>query len=390
MRNPSPLPDLLTGCLLGGAIGDALGAPVEGLGLDQIRERYGGDGLTDYAEGSYGIGAVTDETQLTLRVAEALVRASIRERSKGIGGAAPGIVQMLCLEWLSTQGVDMPPQGSHHGWPFGNTAMHARRGHSAATVDALRRAAARQRPGVPLGTVAEPVNNSKGCAAVVRAAPCGFGTGSIDSAFGMAERVAALTHGHRTAHLAAGAFSATVWGLVRGAPLEQALSEGRGVLEDREGHEEVSRALDKAVSVAARGVPTAADLAELGDGWTSEEALAVAVCVALHADGPYAAEEGAQGTPATDRRALPKAGRRSLLLAVNHSGDSDSLGALCGNLIGARHGVHAFPGHWQSQLEVRDVAIRLAADCALEYAPWPPDDSDFGGAHPSWSRRHSA
>ena len=33
------------GCLVGGAIGDALGYPVEFMKLDAIREKYGKDGI---------------------------------------------------------------------------------------------------------------------------------------------------------------------------------------------------------------------------------------------------------------------------------------------------------------------------------------------------------
>ncbi|MGW5879125.1 ADP-ribosylglycohydrolase family protein [Nocardiopsis terrae] len=395
MRTPSPLPDRLSGCLLGGAIGDALGAPVEGLGLDQIHERYGGRGLTEYAEGSYGVGAITDETQLTLLTSDALVRASVRARDKGIGGAAVGMVQMAYLEWarIHGSGPDTAPAPSGPS-PAGPAApagprngpgpLHAPRGYGAATVAALREAAARNEPGLPLGTVAEPVNNSKGCAAVVRTAPCGFGTVSAEYAFELAEQVAALTHGHRTAQLAAGVFAATVWGLVRGGELPGSLARARGLLEDRRGHGEVSRALDSAASVAARGVPDAWDLAGLGDGWTSEEALAVAVCVALRAEDLTVPDTG-PGSRGPGHRGLPEAGRHGLRLAVNHSGDSDTIGALCGNLIGARYGVHAFPGHWQSQLEVRDRVLGLAADAALEYGPCPPASLEHGGVHESWA-----
>jgi ADP-ribosylglycohydrolase len=407
MRTPSPLPDRLTGCLMGGAVGDALGAPVEGLGLDQIHEHYGPEGLTEYAEGSYGIGAITDETQLTLRTSDALIRASVRARDRGIGRAAVSMVQMAYLEWARihrdedeadapvSRGAEaafpapggLPPEASA-GFPGGVLAqnpMNAPRGYGAATVAALREAEARKDPGRPLGTVEEPVNNSKGCAAVVRVAPCGFGVSRAENAFDLAMRVAALTHGHRTAQLASGVFAATVWGLVHGGETAESLEEARKLLKGHTGHEEVSQALDSAVRTASRGVPDAWDLAGLGDGWTSEEALAVAVCVALRADDFTSANTG-PGHPS--HLGVSEAGRRGLRLAVNHSGDSDTIGALCGNLIGARYGTHAFPGHWQSQLEVRDQVIGLAADAALEFGPCPPAALGHGGVHESWVMAH--
>jgi hypothetical protein len=62
---------------------------------------------------------------------------------------------------------------------------------------------------------------------------------------------------------------------------------------------------------------------------------------------------------------LAEAGRLGLLLAVNHSGDSDSTGGLCGSLLGARFGTAVLPGRWQAGLEVRDTIVLLAADAAL-------------------------
>ncbi|WP_017584857.1 ADP-ribosylglycohydrolase family protein [Nocardiopsis ganjiahuensis] len=402
MHTPSPVPDRLTGCLMGGAIGDALGAPVEGLGLDQIHERYGPRGLTEYAEGSYGVGAITDETQLTLRTADALIRASVRERDKGIGGAAVGMVQTAYLGWvrIHRDGTEPGPSAgtapapAPAGGPRAPLAfpdpLDSPRGYGAATVAALREAEARKEPGRPLGTVEEPVNNSKGCAAVVRVAPCGFGAGKAEYAFDLAVRVAALTHGHRTAQLAAGVFAATVWGLVRDGEIADSLGEARGLLEGRSGHEEVSRALDAAVETASRGVPTAWDLAGLGDGWTSEEALAVAACVALRAEDLASPATAPVLEPGySSHRGIPEVGRYGLRLAVNHSGDSDSIGALCGSLIGARYGVHAFPGHWQSQLEVRERVIGLAADAALEFGPCPPSEPAREGVHGAWAAAHS-
>lgn len=395
MHTPSPVPDRLTGCLMGGAVGDALGAPVEGLGLDQIHERYGPRGLTEYAEGSYGVGAITDETQLTLRTADALIRASVRARDKGIGGAAVGMVQTAYLGWvrIHRDGPDpdhpagTAPAGGPQAPPAVPDPLNSPRGYGAATVAALRKAEARQEPGRPLGTVEEPVNHSKGCAAVVRVAPCGFGAGKAAYAFDLAVRVAALTHGHRTAQLAAGVFAATVWGLVRGGEVVDSLEEARHLLEGHSGHDEVARALDAAAETASRGVPTAWDLAGLGDGWTSEEALAVAACVALRAED-LASPATAPALGHSSHRGIPEVGRHGLRLAVNHSGDSDSIGALCGSLIGARYGVHAFPGHWQSQLEVRERVIGLAADAALEFGPCPPSEPAHEGVHGSWAVAH--
>ena len=69
--------------MLGGAIGDALGASIEFESIDEIRRRHGPDGLTGYAEAYGRTGAITDDTQMTLFTAVGLMQARARYRGKG-------------------------------------------------------------------------------------------------------------------------------------------------------------------------------------------------------------------------------------------------------------------------------------------------------------------
>jgi hypothetical protein len=187
-----PGPDRIMGCLLGGAIGDALGAPVEG--------------------------AITAGTQLTLVTAEALIQASVRARSKGIGGATGGLLQSAYLRWHRAQ--DDPVPGAPdpgETWLSAQSEMRAWRAPGRTCLSALRAAAARGKPGHPLGTVERPINDSKGCAGVVRAAPAGFGfsprapggvSAYLRAGFEDGCAAGALTHGHPSGHLPAGTGSA--------------------------------------------------------------------------------------------------------------------------------------------------------------------------------------
>ena len=64
----------IKGCLLGGAIGDALGAPVEFLEWSVIEAKFGPQGIVDFAP-AYGItGAITDDTQMMLFTAASLLQ----------------------------------------------------------------------------------------------------------------------------------------------------------------------------------------------------------------------------------------------------------------------------------------------------------------------------
>ncbi len=70
-----PTPSLLSrfrGCLLAGAVGDALGAPVEFTPLGEILGEFGPGGPAELEDGPYPAGSVTDDTQMTLFVAEGL------------------------------------------------------------------------------------------------------------------------------------------------------------------------------------------------------------------------------------------------------------------------------------------------------------------------------
>ncbi|MBO3274112.1 ADP-ribosylglycohydrolase family protein [Pseudomonas schmalbachii] len=74
----------IRGCLLGGSVGDALGAPVEFLDWSAIQQKYGPSGIRDLDQ-AYGVmGAITDDTQMMLFTAEGLLRAHVRQVSHGI------------------------------------------------------------------------------------------------------------------------------------------------------------------------------------------------------------------------------------------------------------------------------------------------------------------
>src|SRR5215475_10085509 len=110
-----------TGCLLGGAVGDALGAPVEFHSIHLIRDKYGSAGITDY-DAAYGRrGAITDDTQMTLFTAEGLLRAIARRRRDGVYRPSSAIHQAY-IRWLRTQSESSRAHFSEdkmNGWLIG-------------------------------------------------------------------------------------------------------------------------------------------------------------------------------------------------------------------------------------------------------------------------------
>lgn len=318
------------GCLLGGAIGDALGAPVEFLSWSRIRQVYGPVGVTDLITGPDAVAAITDDTQMTLFTVDGLIRA-----------AEPEVLYRAYRRWLDTQ--QQPGPVRPDGWLAAQPWLYARRAPGNACLSGLR--ASR------MGTPEQPLNpDSKGCGAVMRSAPFGLDPRASHAAiFDLAVAAATQTHGHPSGYLAAGAFAVIIRGLVDGLRPVDAVDLARDLLANRSGHEETSAALDAARAAAKRPAGVA-ELEQLGGGWVAEEALAMGVYCVL-------AESGAEPDP-----------RRALLLAVNHSGDSDSTGSICGNLLGAWLGQPALPPDWVVQLEGRGTILALADDLVAVHA----------------------
>jgi ADP-ribosylglycohydrolase len=341
------MPDLrarIRGCLLGGAVGDALGAPVEFMGLAGIRARFGPDGIRDFAPAYGRIGAITDDTQMTLFTAEGLFLAWRRSWTYGIAHA-PSMIHAGYMRWFVTQGGQASwVSGAAEGL-LALPELHSRRAPGATCLAAL--GASRR-----YGDVA--VNDSKGCGGVMRVAPCGLFppfAPTPEAAFRLGCEAAALTHGHVSGILPSGHFAATIALLREGAGLAQALDGADALLAQQEGAAETLAALAAARALAARGRPSPEALEQLGGGWVAEEALAIAVACAL------VAEDFADG----------------VRLAANHSGDSDSTAAMAGNLLGALWGEAAIPAHWLDALELRaEIAVladRLAAAALRELDP---------------------
>jgi len=337
------------GCLLGGAVGDALGAPVEFLSLAEIRERFGAAGITEFAPAYGQVGGITDDTQMTLFTAEGLLRATSRWEGRGICHV-PSVVRLAYVRWLRTQGIAPHPSLAFKvdGWLSGLPALHARRAPGRTCVTALQ--------GERLGTVEQPLNRSKGCGGVMRTAPVGL---VANDPFRLGCELAALTHGHASGFLAAGCFARLIFGLVHGAALSEAIQAARAELASHRDHAEVERALASAVAAAASGPPNPEAVERLGAGWVAEEALAIAVYCALVHQNDFSA---------------------GVRLAVNHGGDSDSTGAIAGNLLGTLLGVEAIPARWLEALELREEITTVADDLLIGFC----DDEAWWARYPGW------
>jgi len=337
-----------SGCLLGGAIGDALGAPVEFMSLAQIRENFGDDCITDFHPAYGKSGAITDDTQMTLFTAEGLLRGLVRCREKGIGGAEVAIVHGSYLRWLQTQSSSFDSsKGSGDGWLIQQEGLWSRRAPGNTCIGALASAPS-------LGTPAN--NDSKGCGTVMRVAPIGL-LYDDERAYRLGQRTSELTHGHATASISAGVFCQIISQLRAEVPLEQAVISALETAREKETElgvaNETSEAIEAALSLARAGKTPSPELIEtLGAAWVAEEALAISIYCAL------VARDFSHG----------------VLLAVNHGGDSDSTGAITGNMLGLIYGQDQLPKAWRETVELKEVIEQVAHDLVDVPANFFPDD----------------
>jgi ADP-ribosylglycohydrolase len=319
---------------LGGAVGDALGAPVEFHSMPEIIRRFGSRGILDFAS-AYGlVGAITDDTQMTLFTAEGLLRAAVRHESKGICHI-PSVVHHSYLRWLKTQGETTTCEAipvAMDGWLIGLSSLWSRRAPGGTCLSSLRGAK-------HLGETVQ--NESKGCGAVMRVAPIGL-VARADEAFELGFEVAALTHGHPSGSLSAAFLAYLIRRIIDGDSLQDAIFMAKNVLRAHQDHEETLDALNVAERYAASRDLNALREGRLGEGWVAEEALAISVYCAL----------------------LFRNFEEAVTGAVNQSGDSDSTGSITGNICGAIYGVESIPERWLGQLELRTEITEIADDLA--------------------------
>ncbi len=348
------------GCLVGGAIGDALGAPIEFDDINRIKANHGTGGITDFVEFPGNVGAFTDDTQMTLFTAEGLLRAQHRAMLKGIGGALNKITYQSYLRWLYTQdhefdeeGIEIDASKLGEGWLLKQKTLYQRRAPGNTCLTALR-------SGV-VGTIRNPINDSKGCGTLMRVAPVGLMFyGDNELAFETACELSAITHGHPTGYLSAGFLASMISDLAVGVRLENCIQNAMKILIKYDHHEETLEALNRSLNLYESASKNETDedpklIEKLGGGWIAEEALSISIFSSLMYKNDY---------------------KKGVLYAVNHSGDSDSTGSITGNILGLINGIENIPEKWNNNLKNLDIVKQVSEDLHIQVKgdTYNPDD----------------
>lgn len=372
IKEPERYLDKIRGSLFGGAVGDALGYPVEFLDEESIFSRYGENGIREYEldfESKKAL--ISDDTQMTLFTANGILIADTRASMRGIGGIPHDYIPMSYLDWLRTQEMTFEKSRKQsHGhtegcfsWLADVPELYSRRAPGHTCISALNQ--------YKNDTI--PQNNSKGCGGIMRVAPLAL----INYSHVPMERldregaeIARITHRHSLGYMPAAVLVHIISRIVypkQQQSLKEIVIEARDTAADifaDDGYlKKLTETINLAVSLSENGESDLDNIHQIGEGWVAEETLGIAIYCSLRHQDDFSA---------------------GVTAAVNHKGDSDSTGAVTGNILGALLGYEAIEEKWKSNLELADVILEMADDlchgCQMnEYSHYED---------PDWTRKY--
>jgi ADP-ribosylglycohydrolase len=200
-----------------------------------------------------------------------------------------------------------------------------------------------------MGTIENPLNNSKGCGGIMRIAPCGLLYSPSDNAGYIASECAAITHGHALSHMSSYICAAIISMITyEDMTIDQAITEAiRLVSEhherfnDKDNSLQALTCLNKAIDLSKQNLSDPQAIKEIGEGWHADDALAIALYACLK---------------------YPNSFEDAIVCAANHDGDSDSTAAIAGNILGAYLGIDAIPQYYIYNVELKDTILEIADD----------------------------
>jgi poly(ADP-ribose) glycohydrolase ARH3 len=276
-----------TGALIGSAVGDALGAPVEGWSMKMISSVYGEETGWKMIYGRY-----TDDTEMMIGVAESLIE------HKGFNGAN------MARRFI--QNYD------------------ARRGYGPGSKEALKRI----RDGASWEEASENLfggEGSYGNGAAMRIAPIGilyYDNG--DKVREIAYKSSHITHSHELGKEGAALQAFSIALAVRGQK-DGMLSALREFVQN----DVYAAKIRKIAILLDKEVSKEEVIADLGNGEAAFNSVPTAIYSFLRFDN---FEE-------------------SVVYAVSLGGDTDTIGAMTGAISGAYYGEGAIPTEWMERLE---------------------------------------
>ena len=312
--------DKIRGSLVGGAVGDALGYPIEFWGEEQIFGKYGERGITEYELDSFtGKALISDDTQMTLFTANGLLVGDTRGAMREIQSWPRHYVAQAYQDWLYTQEYPFDKQKildrrrnySCRSWLADVPEIYSNRAPGNTCLSAL--SAQKNGKGLANDYVKEPQNRSKGCGGIMRVAPVALNYKRVemDTLDMEGAQIAAITHGHSLGYMPAAIVTHIINRIIFGEKkkiLKNIVIEARDkVAEIFRGDKhlkELTDIIDLAIELSGNEEDDLDNIHRLGEGWVAEETLGIALYCALRYQDDFSA---------------------GVISAVNHKGDSDSV-----------------------------------------------------------------
>ena len=331
--------NLYRGCLLGLAVGDAMGYTIDDKSWEEICADYGPNGLLGY-DLVNGCADVTSYTQLPAFVSNGLLLSTSRGKSDYLR-----YITLSLREWARNQQFHRDPEKSYC-WVAKPKQLRLHHNRDARMLDALR--------AQTLGAPEAPTNRNTGPGALTTAVaiglfyhpkrmlePAQIGT--------LAAQTIALTHGDPETFLAGSVLAYIIAGILQEPeqPLQEHISTAIEVMDTQFrqafslGASQLAARLKLAISMASDGNITAQQGMEKLKCTTASEVLAGAVFAALSCPGDF---------------------DNAIITAVNHSGTSAATGAVTGAILGARLGFDALPDFYLESLSCAEILADLADD----------------------------
>ena len=346
--------DRILGCIMGGAIGDALGYQCEF--TRNIKERE----YTTFAD-DYGI--FSDDTQMMLFTANALLWRNTYGTLNGEAPTPTECIRRAYHDWYRTQN-GFETNNQNISWIDKVPAMNHRRAPGFTCIESLSHE--------EQGTIQKPINQSKGCGTTMRVAPIGLIAQNINDAIQVSAESAALTHGHPLAIISAAFLGGLYYEIMRDTTRNfsnqlHVTFEFTNQFTTKNFHvqyqNDFMKIMRKSFELSRNKSRDSENIRAIGEGWVAEEAVAIAIyCCLRHQDDFFDA----------------------VVSAVNHGGDSDSTGIIAGNIMGARYGIGAIPSYYVDHIEQKDLILEIANDLA----DGVPYDNTHNPANPAWDAKY--
>ena len=347
--------DKILGCIIGGAVGDALGYPVEFENEESIFHTYGDDGITEYElDPETNKALISDDTQMTLFTANGLLAGESSGKMWRTHWKPRNAVASAYRDWLATQKYashGITPEedeiDNNTCWLCYVPELYAWRAPGHTCLTAL------EKRGSEIDKIddfiASPINESKGCGGVMRVAPLALKFhGNVRWLAAEAAQIAAITHSHSLGYIPAAMLVYIINRIAypeKELTLSEIITEARNAIGDMYSEDEnigyFLELIDRAIELADNNETDLDNIHQLGQGWVGEEALAISIYCSLKYTEDFS---------------------KAITVAVNHNGDSDSTGAITGNIVGAWVGFDRIEEKWKADLELYDVIMELAND----------------------------